>query len=395
MEKRKITVNMSNESYAKLLEEYSNLNGLSYAYHLIKYLRKNDLIIVDKKFKKKVVKITASSLASISLIAFMFYYFSKRENNIEDNNTNYNVEETENNNIQSNDVQVPSAILSKESFEGINNNKNNISNYEIDNEEIKEMVDPEITLYFPKANDTNENSDKENYYYVKEKYGLYIDKISKESGIDSRILIAIIAQENAHNQNKEKYGSYGITCITSIHNGVTYDYYHYNNNGEYVNDKVTINTNNLKRDNENFTKIYQNKEYGDITVAEAYGIYYTAVILKDFYSHVNNNNLSTTPEENILLGIAAYNHGYVDVNECTKNYDNIYDKCYSIRYNNANKSANDDDQYIEHILNKIPDEELNTPFSFIDNKGNIITFNMARSNEIAAPSSSNDKKHIL
>jgi len=41
----------------------------------------------------------------------------------------------------------------------------------------------------------------------------------------------------------------------------------------------------------------------------------------------------------------------------TKNYDNLFDACYSIRYSHAGDSVTDDDQYIEHVFNKIPDEE--------------------------------------
>ena len=77
------------------------------------------------------------------------------------------------------------ASLDSEEF---NFNETEDSTYEID-------ADPTMVISFPKASDTNTASDYENYYKIKDKYGLYIDKIAKESGVDSRIIIAMIALE--------------------------------------------------------------------------------------------------------------------------------------------------------------------------------------------------------
>lgn len=389
MQKKKITPfqikKIPRKQFEKLMVEYNDLEDIKSLYHFIKYLKKNDLILVNKQFKKQAVNFSIKAVASISLAGFVVTSVlpkMKEENrDLPTINQQYETEQTYGPILSEqslNDMKktnlVPSAV--------------NIDEYTLTEEPETIMAD--TTIAFPKANNTNESSDYENYYKVRDKYGLYIDKIAKESGVDSRIITAMIAQENPNGKDETSVGTYGPMCVTSIHNNETYNYGYYNDDGLFETKKVTIDINKLK-DN----SLYENGDYGNITVGDAYCIFYGTIILKAGYTQINKSNDSLSPEEKIPLAIAAYNQGYPDVINMTKNYNSLYEACYSIRYDHSGDSKNDDDQYIEHVFNKIPNEELNTPITFTDNNGNILYFNLVRNNEIATISSENAKKYEL
>lgn len=394
MQKKKIAPfqikKIPRKQFEKLMVEYNDLEDIKSLYHFIKYLKKNDLIIVNKQFKKKAVNFSIKAVASISLAGFVFSTvvpkMKKDDKDLTATKTTINQE------YKPEGTYGP--ILSDQSLNDLNKTSImtpsivNIDEYTITEE--PETILTDTTIAFPKASNTNESSDYENYYKVRDKYGLYIDKIAKESGVDSRIITAMIAQENPNGKDETSVGTYGPMCVTSIHNNETYNYGYYNDDGLFETKNVTIDINNLK-DN----SLYANGEYGNITVGDAYCILYGTVILKAGYTQINKSNDNLSPEEKIPLAIAAYNQGYPDVIKMTKNYDNLYDACYSIRYDHSSDSKSDDDQYIEHVFNKIPNEELNTPITFTDNNGNILYFNLVRNNEIATISLEKAKKHEL
>jgi len=200
----------------------------------------------------------------------------------------------------------------------------------------------------------------------------------------------MIAQENPSQMDQTSKGTYGPMCVTSIHDGETYNYGYYDENGNFNTKKITIDINNLKNNN-----LYENGKYGEITVGDAYCIQYGVAILKDNEYQISKSVTNLSPEEIVPLSIGSYNQGYPDVINMTKNYDNLFDACYSIRYSHAGDSVTDDDQYIEHVFNKIPDEELNTPITFVDNNGNLICFSLERNSEISTISSEETKNYTL
>lgn len=368
----------------KAMEEYKQLSSLRSFIHF--YRRYKKCIYVNKRFKKKIINasIITANVASLTLAGFLITKVIPKTN-IEAEPTSKI--ETKINNDNSNNSRL-GPILSEKSLDEINKpivveTMPNIDDYEIEEDSSKEYEVPTMTISFPKASNTNVESDYNNYYKVKEKYGAYIDKIARESGIDSRILIAMIAQENPDQIDETRYGTYGPMCVTTVHNAETYNYGHYDENGDFINEKVTIDINKLKP-NDNNNQLYENGKYGNITNADAWCIYYGAVIIKEGYYRIDAANDILTKEEKIPLAISAYNHGYPDVIKCTKNSPTLFDACYSIRYDHAGDVNYDDDQYLEHVLNKIPDEELNKPFRFVDNNGNEMTINIQRNNEIAA-----------
>ena len=394
-------IKISHEQSKKLIKDLENVTNLKSAIHFIKNYK--HCIIVNKKFKRKVVNFSIKSVAGLSAIVMAMSLIKPKNDNTNKNIKKSPVETT----IESKEEESKiEPIFSPESNEEINNNKiiketilpTETLNMEELGEEITNTyeVKPNTTISFPKASNTNEESDYTNYYKVKDKYGDYIDVISEESGVDSRIIIAMIAQENPDQIDESSYGTYGPMCVTTVHNGETYNYYHYNDNGEYVNDPVTININNLKHFSDNMV-LYEDGKYGNITIADAWCIYYGVVILKDNFYHVNKSN-DLSKEENVPLAILAYNHGYPDIIHCTRNSSTLFDACYSVRYTHAYDVNYDDDQYLEHVLNKIPNEELDEPFVFTDNEENKIIFNLERNNDLDNTCSlriENKKSHLV
>lgn len=382
-------INLPPDKRKKIVKDFEEVNDFKSAIHFINNYKK--YVMVNKKFKKKVVNFSIKTVASLSTMVMIISYikFKSDKNKTEDITPVETTISYETDEIKESD---PSPILSSKSLEEIDNNSNNnimpnISEVIEENniENINDDIVPTYNLLFPKASDTNEESDYTNYYNVKEKFGKYIDKLSKESGVDSRIIIAMIAQDNPNGIDETNVGTYGPMCVTSVHNGETYNYYHFNDDNEYVCEKVTININNLKPFAEN-NELYENGEYGNITNAEAWCLFYGVVITKDYYNQINSSN-NLASEENIALAVASYNHGNNDVIRITKYSPTLFDACYSIRYDHASDSYNDDDQYMEHVFNKIPDEELTKPFTFVDNDGKTLCFSLERNNEIATISS--------
>ena len=390
MEKRKITPFLikrtaNKEEFNKLMAEYDKVKGIPSFYHFLKYLKDHDLLIVNKQFKDKALKYSVGTVASFSLVGFMMTQVIPKIND----------EKTEEPPIPEttiSDENIPHAVIKEstnveptvevEPTEVVTETSDIVETEETTDYVAKETNSPTMTIYFPKASDTKENSDIQNYNNIKEKYGLYIDKIAEESGVDARIIIAMIAQENPNMKDQTSKGTYGPMCVTSIHDGETLNYGYYDENGNFATKKITIEIDNLKNNN-----LYENGKYGDITVADAYCILYGVAILKDNEYQISKSVTNLSPAEIAALSIASYNQGYPDVINMTKNYDNLFDAAYAIRYTYASKDTTDDDQYMEHVFNKIPDEELNTPITFVDNNGNLICFNLERNSEISTISS--------
>ena len=371
--KRKITPfqikKIPKKEFNRLMKEYNNLEDMKSLYHFIKYLKNHDLIIVNKEFKKQAVNFSLKAVASVSFAGVIMTQVLPKMN-----------QESKKVDL----TPIETSIVEEYIPEPVEINP-------VITPEVEEVSMPTMNIVFPKASHTNEASDLKNYSKVKDRYGAYIDKVSKEYGVDSRIITAMIAQENPNGTDITRLGTYGPMCVTSIHNGVTYSYGHYVN-GEFVKDNVTIDINALKDKD-----LYQNGEYGNITKGDALCIEYGTIILKDAYSKISKANDNLSPEEVFPLAIAAYNHGYPDVIRCTKNASNLSEASYSIRYTHAKDSKNDDDQYIEDVFNKISKDDLKKAFTFVDNNGNSINFNLQRNDEVASISSelSNNYKRAI
>lgn len=337
-------IKASPKKQKEIFKELSKVNDLKKAIHFVKNNKK--YIKVNRKFKAKAVKFSIATVASLtSIVMAMSIIKANKRDNI--------------------DIKplIPTTVEVTEPD----------LNPVVQEESI--VAEPTITISFPKASDTNELSDRKNYEKAKEKYGAYIEKVAKESGIDARIFYAVIGQENVNNIDMSKRGSYGPTCITNIQNGETYTYYHYNSNNEYVCDKVTIDINKIKPSNEN-NQIYENGKYGPISVAEANALDYTAVILKGNYSIIDKANDSLNPAEKLLLAVCAYNNGVYKVKREAVNNLTLSEITYSLENNQKSKFI--DKQYGKHVFNKIDDL---SNISFVDNNGNTIVFNMEKNNE--------------
>jgi hypothetical protein len=322
----------------EILKELSKVSNLSSAIHFVKNNKK--YIKVNKKFKAKAVKFSIATVASLTSIVIVMSMIKTKDKD-------------------KTDIKplIPTTI------EVTEQNINPVEVIQMDN-----SFDEEIgsTILFPKATNTNEKSDYTNYYKVREKYGSYIDKLSEEFGIDSRLITALVSQENPNNKDMSQYGSYGPLCMTKVHDGQTYTYNHFVN-GEYVKDNYTISIDNIKNN-------------------ELEGIKSGVVLLSYNFNQFSKNN-NYTPEENLMFAIAAFNKGNSGVLKAIRDCSSFDEACYSIRYTHAKDYKYDDDQYLEHVLNKIPDEELNMrPFTITSNTGQKYIVNFERNSEIPSVS---------
>lgn len=378
---RPFEIDADKEQKIKILKELNEVDNIKSAIHFFKNYKK--YIFINRKFKRKAIKMSVGTVATLSSLALAFALINHK-NETEDNTDITPIETT----IEDANNEYIGPVLSQESLNEINNadkgasldseefnfNETEDSTYEID-------ADPTMVISFPKASDTNTASDYENYYKIKDKYGLYIDKIAKESGVDSRIIIAMIALENPDGKDLTSGGTYGPMCVTTALNGETFDYGYFDENGEFKTEKITLNAYDIKG-----TDLYANGMYGDITVAEAIGIDLGVKAYKLNISKLKNSNSNLELPEIAILALTSYNHGYPDTIRETKDFDNLFDASYSVRYVHAGDTNSDDDEYIEDVLNKIPDEELTSPIIIIDNDGEQICFTLQRDNSLATVS---------
>ena len=340
---------ISPKKWNSLMKEYNDLSDVKSLIHFLKYLKDHELIMVNKEFKKNAIKDSiVGSVASLSLAACLMTFAVPKMGQDKDKKVLPTVESGIEQIIDNNEPNI-GPVLSDESIMEMNSYYNNDGNIG-------------STILFPKASNTNEQSDYTNYYKVKEKYGSYIEKLSEEFGIDARLLTALVAQENPNNKDMSSYGSYGPLCITKVHDGQTYSYNHFVN-GEFVKDNATISIDNIKNN-------------------ELEGIRYGAILLSYNFNQFSKND-NYTPEENLMFAVAAFNKGNGGVQKAIRNCSDFNEACYSIRYTHAKDYKYDDDQYLEHVLNKIPDEELNLkPFTIISSTGKRYRVSFERNNEI-------------
>ena len=354
----------------KVLKELKGVHDFTSFIHF--YKRHKKCIYLNRQFKKKIVAISLAGVISLPAAGFLINEVIPKMS--KDKDTSSLIPET--NIIQEytpeeNNNEALAPILSDRTIEEMNN-KN---------------VETEITkkILIPKASDTNTESDLKNYYKVKDKYGMYIDKVAEEYGLDSRIITAMIAQENPNNKDTSNLGSRGPLCVSKIHDGAKYKV------GHYVNDNYVMVEKTIDYDELNNKELYDNGRYGNITIGEAKGIEDGVIIYLTGLSRLNNNS-NFSLEENAALSIEIFNRGYSGVYNIIKNCSSI-EEAYSKLESNYKKY--NDRQYTKHVSNKIPDDEME-PFRFTTSDGRPYYVTFEKTNEESfITSKSISKGHTL
>ena len=364
--KRKITPfqikKIPKKEFNKLMKEYNDLQDVRSLYHFIKYLKNHDLIIVNKQFKKKAVNFSLKAVASVSFAGVIMTQILPKMNQ---DNTKI-------------DLTPPETAIVEYTPEEVNISP-------VITPRVEEVNNTSMKILIPKASDTNTESDLKNYYKVKDKYGAYINKVSEEYGIDSRIITAMIAQENPNNKDTSNLGSRGPLCVSKLHDGAKYKV------GHFVNDNYIIEEKTIDYDELNNKELYANGQYGNITIGEAKGIEDGVIIYLTGLSRINNNS-NFSLEENAAYSIEIFNRGYSGVYSIIKDCSTIAE-AYSNLENNYKKY--NDRQYTKHVLNKIPDDEMG-PFRFTSSDGTPYYVTFEKTNEESLITSQTvSKNHTL
>lgn len=188
------------------------------------------------------------------------------------------------------------------------------------------------TLHIGYADDRNQASDLERYTMVRERYGALIDYVSVQTGWDSRLITALISQENPDKDDQSRNGTYGLTSINNINQGRT--------NPIRINGVVQQLTVDVYSLNDN--TLFMDGLYGDVTVGD-YRAILTEISIHSYDFTQLTNRYSPTDAAFLCLG--SYNGGLgtisgSDANAALNNFTtNLY---YS-----------HDEEYYSHVLGKI------------------------------------------
>lgn len=255
---------------------------------------------------------------------------SIEKNNIDENKENLLSEEKTislENDITSYSLEQPETL------------KQDSTSYSVEN--IEEEKEPTIIIETPYTYDENtpvyefnfedrSNSEKSNY--AKENYTTLVNKYSAIYGLDSKLVLAMLTQENAYNEiNYSNIGANGVMQIESIWYGHEICAYNFENNSY---ETVTI-------------------EKDKLTDPE-YSIKIGCMILNNYYNTLYNNYVTTgviSKSDSILATIIAYNKGITAI--C--NLINTYGSDFT---SHISETRGGDNDYINHVSSYMEDMSL-------------------------------------
>ena len=199
----------------------------------------------------------------------------------------------------------------------------NTDNVIIDEEYLYEDDKPVYSFDY----EDRSNSEKSNY--AKENYTDLVNKYATTYGLDSKLVMAILTQENAYNEiNNSNIGANGVMQIESIWNG--YDISAYNYETSNV-DKERIDSSSLA-----------NPEYA---------IKIGCMILNNQYMTLYNKyylNGNITKDEVIIATVISYNKGITAICNLINNYGKDFTSHIS-------ETLGGDNDYLKHVFSYLED----------------------------------------
>ena len=219
-------------------------------------------------------------------------------------------------------------------------NYNEQSNTKYDKELEENNIAPEPISF----NDDFENifeftyedrSSNQNVSTVNNNYLDIINTYSSRYGIDPKIMFAIICQENPNNiKNYNMVAGHGVPQVEGIWDNSEVYAYNFETN--------------------------QTESSGPIDVMRCvddqdYSIKISCMIMSSYYNTIHTNySDKLNPEQELGATIWAYNKGITQICKSLNNTDN-YDEFVSYV---KNYTAGGDNEYIEHVLSYIQDEDV-------------------------------------
>ena len=195
----------------------------------------------------------------------------------------------------------------------------NTDNVIIDEEYLYEDDKPVYSFDY----EDRSNSEKSNY--AKENYTDLVNKYATTYGLDSKLVMAILTQENAYNEiNNSNIGANGVMQIESIWNGYDISAYNYKTGNV---DKERIDSSNLA-----------NPEYA---------IKIGCMILNNKY-YLNG---TITKDEVIIATVISYNKGITAICNLINNYGKDFTSHIS-------ETLGGDNDYLKHVFSYLEDMSI-------------------------------------
>ena len=195
----------------------------------------------------------------------------------------------------------------------------NTDNVIIDEEYLYEDDKPVYSFDY----EDRSNSEKSNY--AKENYTDLVNKYATTYGLDSKLVMAILTQENAYNEiNNSNIGANGVMQIESIWNGYEISAYNYETGNV---DKERIDSSSL--------------------VNPEYAIKIGCMILNNKY-YLNGN---ITKDEVIIATVISYNKGITAICNLINNYGKDFTSHIS-------ETLGGDNDYLKHVFSYLEDMSI-------------------------------------
>lgn len=191
------------------------------------------------------------------------------------------------------------------------------------------LYDDDMPVY---SFDYEDRSNSEKSNYAKENYTDLVSKYAKTYGLDSKLVMAILTQENAYNEiNNSNIGANGVMQIESIWNGYDISAYNYETGNV---DKERIDSASLA-----------NPEYA---------IKIGCMILNNQYATLYNKyylNGTITKDEVIIATVISYNKGITAICNLINNYGKDFTSHIS-------ETLGGDNDYLKHVFSYLEDMSI-------------------------------------
>ncbi len=355
----------------RILNEFDNVSYKKIGYSEIEII---DTAVIKKLLSRlpnnSISKENASKkvIASVMVVATMLGASKMLKESTKSNNKTDSlssipaqestIENLKNNNKEEKPIMQENDIISY-SIEKTDTLNQNVTSYSV--ESLEEDKEPTIIIETPYTFDEDipvyefdyedrSNSEKSNF--AKDNYTDIVNKYSAMYGLDNKLVLAMLTQENAYNEiNYSNIGANGVMQIESIWYGQNICAYNYQNN---TYETITI-------------------EKDKLTDPD-YSIKIGCMILNNYYTSLYNNYVTTgiiSKSDSILATVIAYNKGITAI--C--NLINTYGSNFT---SHISETKGGDNDYINHVSSYMEDMSLVQLQNKEDSPSELVFDNLSR-----------------
>ena len=288
--------------------------------------------INKRKLKRRKLIFTITTLTVIAIIGLSNIKKEKGNNKVSTNVSTNEIDISKDNEILNNKKAIEENVIFNKNLPLNTINLNSF--YEINTNDL-EIIDKGFeNIYEFSDEDRTNNGNRD---VVNNNYSSYIETYSRIYGIDSKLITAIICQENPdNNKNYDMDAGHGISQIEGIWQDQVI--YAFNNETNSWDSSGPIDVIRCTNDPE-------------------YSIKIETMMLNNYYNILYNDYSYKFSNEEILgAAVFAYNKGITTINNALNNSDTYNEFLDYIK----NYSYGGDNKYIEHVFSYINDEDVIT-----------------------------------